>query len=171
MTMTTRMTMPFLAAAAFAAASAHAADGEPEPLDLSGIAAARCIAGNTAAGTPSAYANRGAVNAFNGSGIVADGTCGVTADNAMFMLSSNSSGPFPWYIQVDLGRVVRLDGVKLYNFNFASGGKTYTERGVREFKLYVSTDDTWKTSAADIQSSYSLVLSNRLARATGTVDY
>ena len=29
MTMTTRMTMPFLAAAAFAAASAHAADGEP----------------------------------------------------------------------------------------------------------------------------------------------
>ena len=158
-------------AAAFAAAGARAADVQPEPLDLSGIAASRCIAGNTAAGSPSAYANRGAVNAFNGSGIADDGTCGVTANDAMFMLSSNHSGSFPWYIQVDLGRVVRLDGVKLYNFNFAAGGKSYTERGVREFKLFVSTGDTWKTSAADIQSSYSLVLSNRLARATGTADY
>ena len=158
-------------AAAFAAAGARAADVQPEPLDLSGIAASRCIAGNTAAGSPSAYANRGAVNAFNGSGIADDGTCGVTANDAMFMLSSNHSGSFPWYIQVDLGRVVRLDGVKLYNFNFAAGGKSYTERGVREFKLFVSTGDTWKTSAADIQSNYSLVLSNRLARATGTADY
>ncbi|MBR2941178.1 MAG: FAD-dependent oxidoreductase [Kiritimatiellae bacterium] len=158
-------------AAAFAAAGARAADVQPEPLDLSGIAASRCIAGNTAAGSPSAYANRGAVNAFNGSGIADDGTCGVTANDAMFMLSSNHSGSFPWYIQVDLGKVVRLDGVKLYNFNFAAGGKSYTERGVREFKLFVSTGDTWKTSAADIQSNYSLVLSNRLARATGTADY
>ena len=97
-------------AAAFAAAGARAADGEPEPLDLSGIAAARCIAGNTAAGSPSAYANRGAVNAFNGSGIADDGTCGVDANNAMFMLSSNNSGSFPWYIQVDLGEAKRLDG-------------------------------------------------------------
>ena len=157
--------------AAFAAAVARAADGEPEPLDLSGIAAVRCIAGTTSAGNPSVYNNRGAVCAFNGSGIADDGKCGVTADNEMFMLSSNNSGSFPWYIQVDLGRVVRLDGVKLYNFNFAKNGTAYTERGVREFKLFVSTGDTWKTSAADIQSNYSLVLSNRLARATGTDDY
>ena len=132
-----------------------------------------CIAGNTAAGTPSAYNNRAPVRAFDGSGIAADGSCGVTADNEMFMLSARSeeNRTFPWYIQLDLGKVVRLDGVKLYNFNFAAGGKNYTERGVREFKLYVSTGDAWKTSAADIQSNYSLVLSNRLARATGTADY
>ena len=160
-------------AAVLAAVSAFA-DSESQPLDLSGIAAARCIAGTTAAGSPSAYSNRGAVNAFNGSGIAADGTCGVTANDAMFMLSSNDSGSFPWYIQVDLGETKQLDGVKLYNFNFNANdtsGKPCVIRGVREFKLYVSTGDAWKTSAADIQSNYSLVLSNQLARATGTADY
>ena len=160
-----------LAPAAVFATAVACADGGAQPFDLSDIAPSRCIAGNTAAGTPSPYNNRGAVCAFNGSGIATDGTCGVTADNEMFMLSSNNLGLFPWYIQVDLGKVVRLDGVKLYNFNFAAGGKSYTERGVKEFKLYVSTGDGWKTSAADIQSNYSLVLSNRLARATGTADY
>ena len=157
-------------AAVLAAASAFADSGS-QPLDISGIDAARCIAGTTAAGTPSAYNNRAPVRAFDGSGIAAGGTCGVTADNEMFMLSSNNSGSFPWYIQVDLGETKRLDGVKLYNFNFAKNGTAYTERGVREFKLFVSTGDTWKTSAADIQSNYSLVLSNQLARATGTADY
>ena len=133
------------------------ADSESSPLDLSGIAASRCIAGTTSAGNPSAYSNRGAVNAFNGSGIAADGTCGVTANDAMFMLSSNDSGSFPWYIQVDLGETKRLDGVKLYNFNFNANdtsGKPCVIRGVREFKLFVSTGDNWKTSAADIQSNY-----------------
>ena len=160
-------------AAVLAAASAFADSGS-QPLDLSGIAAARCIAGTTSAGNPSAYNNRGAVCAFNGSGIADDGTCGVDANNAMFMLSSNASGSFPWYIQVDLGETKRLDGVKLYNFNFSAndpGGNPCVIRGVREFKLYVLTGDAWKTSAADIQSNYSLVLSNRLARATGTADY
>ena len=92
----------------------------------------------------------------------------------MFMLSSNDSGSFPWYIQVDLGETKRLDGVKLYNFNFNANdtsGKPCVIRGVREFKLFVSTGDTWKTSAADIQSNYSLVLSNRLAQASGAADY
>ena len=160
-----------LVPAAVLATAVACADGGAQPLDLSGIAAARCIAGNTAAGSPSAYANRGAVNAFNGSGIADDGKCGVTADNEMFMLSSNNSGLFPWYIQVDLGRVVRLDGVKLYNFNFAKNGTAYTERGVREFMLYVSCGEAWATSASAIMSSYTAVLSNRLARATGTSDY
>ena len=68
-------------------AMAICAEGASSPLNLSDIAPSRCIAGNTAAGTPSAYANRGAVNAFNGSGIADDGTCGVTADNGMFICS------------------------------------------------------------------------------------
>ena len=71
-------------------AMAICAEGASSPLNLSGIAANQCIAGNTAAGNPSAYNNRGAVYAFNGSGIADDGKCGVTADNEMFMLSSNN---------------------------------------------------------------------------------
>ena len=134
--------------AAIGVLSACAAD-MPAPLDLSGLDAAKAVAGTTAAGTPASYANRLAVHAFNGSGM-SDGMHGNAADNAMFMLSSNSSGSFPWYIQVDLGDVVRLEGVRLYNFNFAKNGTAYTERGVREFMLYVSCGDAWETSASAI---------------------
>ena len=155
--------------AAIGVLSACAADMSA-PLDLSGLDAAKAVAGTTAAGTPACYASRLAVHAFNGSGM-SDGMHGTAADNAMFMFSANNSGSFPWYIQVDLGDVVRLDGVRLYNFNFAKNGTAYTERGVREFMLYVSCGDAWATSASAIQSGYSPVLSNRLARATGTSDY
>ena len=155
--------------AAIGVLSACAAD-MPAPLDLSGLDAAKVVAGTTAAGAPACYVDRQAVNAFNGSGM-SGGLHGNVADNAMFMLSSKNSGSFPWYIQVDLGDVVRLDGVRLYNFNFAKNGTVYTERGVREFMLYVSCGEAWATSASAIMSSYTAVLSNRLARATGTSDY
>ena len=80
------LVMPLLPAVVLAVTVIHAGYAQ-DPLDLSGIAASRCIAGTTSAGSPSAYSNRGAVNAFNGSGIADDGKCGVTADNEMFMLS------------------------------------------------------------------------------------
>ncbi len=144
-------------------------------LDLSGLAASAAIAGTTAAGTPSAYNNRGAVYAFNGAGMSADGLAhGTTATNAMFMLSSNNTGSFPWYIQVDLGSTQRLDAVLLFNFNFNAkdtSGKICTVRGVKDFRLYVSTAATWKTSAAAIQSDYTQALSGTLAQASGTDDY
>ena len=155
--------------AAVGVLSACAADMSA-PLDLSGISHSRCIAGTTAAAVPGYYTNRAAIRAFDGSGIAPDGTCGVAADDAMFMFS-NSQSAFPWYIQVDLGETRRIDGVRLYNFNFTKNGTAYTERGVREFMLYVSCGDAWETSASAIMSNYTAVLSNRLARATGASDY
>ena len=152
------------------AAAGVRADDELELIDLSSLGASKFIAGTTAAGTPSAYADRGAFYAFNGAGMSGN-THGTTANKEMFMFSSNNSGSFPWYIQVDLGETRRIDAVRLYNFNFAASGKTYTERGVREFELYVSTGDTWMTSAANIRANYTRVLSNRLERASGTASY
>ena len=151
-------------------AAAANAEGELTKIDLSGLDSLKVNAGTTAAGTPSAYKDRGAIYAFNGAGMSGN-THGTAANNAMFMLSANDSGSFPWYIQVDLGATKRIDAVRLYNFNFASGGNTYTERGVREFKLYVSTKETWQTSVAGIQQNYTLVLSNQLAQASGTASY
>ena len=160
--------MPFLLAL-FAAAAV--AEGTPARIDLSGLAANKAIAGTTSPGNPGVYANRGAIRAFDGSGIASDGTCGVTADNTMFMFSANKSGSFPWYIQADLGSTYRLDSIRLYNFNFAANGNSFTARGVRNFKLYVSTANFWSTSAATIQSNYTLALSGTLSQATGTASY
>ena len=146
------------------------ADTPLSQIDLTVLAAGQAIGGTTAAGNPSAYNNRGPVYAFNGAGI--NGTShGTVANYEMFMLSSNNSGSFPWYIQVDLGEVKRIDAVRLYNFNFAANGNTYTERGVRNFKLYVSEENSWVTSAAAIQTTYKLVLSGILPRASGTDAY
>ena len=164
-----RIIVAVLAFALCLAATAYAG-GELTKIDLSGLSSDKVIAGTTAANNPSAYKDRGAVYAFNGAGMSGN-THGTAANNAMFMLSANDSGSFPWYIQVDLGATKRIDAVRLYNFNFASGGNTYTERGVREFKLYVSTKETWQTSVAGIQQNYTLVLSNQLAQASGTASY
>ena len=147
-----------------------AVEAELSQIDLSGLASSKAIAGATAAGDPSAYKNRDPIYAFNGAGM--NGTAhGTAANNAMFMLSSNNSGSFPWYIQVDLGEVRRLDAVRLYNFNFAQNGSTYTVRGPKNFKLYVSTAGSWQTSAAAIQTIYKLVLSDVLPQASGTDVY
>ncbi len=147
-----------------------AVEAELSQIDLTGLAASKAIAGTTAAGDPSAYNDRGPIYAFNGAGM--NGAAhGTVANKAMFMLSSNNSGSFPWYIQVDLGELMRLDAVRLYNFNFAANGNTYTERGVKNFKLYVSTDDSWLTAAAAIQTTYKLALSGVLPRASGTDAY
>ena len=158
----------------FALGSAATAD-DLVRLDLSGLDSSKAIAGTTSSGDPSAYKNRGAILAFNGAGMSADGlTHGTTAENTMYMMSANNNGNFPWYIQVDLGTTQRLDAVRLYNFNFNvndSEGRICTIRGPRNFGLYVSTDATWKTSAADIQSVYTLALSGVLPQASGTADY
>ena len=142
------------------AANACAAGQTLAKIDLSGLDASKAIAGMVAAGNPAPYVNRGALYAFNGAGMSADGlTHGTTADNTMFMLSSNNSGSFPWYIQVDLGATQRIDAVRIYNFNFARNGNSYTSRGVRNFNLYVSTDSVWpmrvlmcKTRTASVMS-------------------
>ena len=160
-----KTSIAFLALCLAAAANA---EGELTKIDLSGLDSSKVNAG-----TPSAYKDRGAIYAFNGAGMSGN-THGTAANNAMFMLSANNSGSFPWYIQVDLGATQRIDAVRLYNFNFSANdteGKPCTIRGVREFKLYVSTKETWQTSVAGIQQNYTLVLSNQLAQASGTASY
>ena len=163
--------LPIWCVAVLAAAAAGAETGL-SPIDLSALDPSKAIAGTTAAGTPAAYANRGAICAFNGSGLAANGLAhGMTADGAMFMLSSNNSGSFPFYLQADLGEVRRIDRAKIFNFNFVKNGTSYTERGVRNFQLYASKGNSWGTSVSAIRSGYSLVLSNALSQATGTADY
>ena len=151
-------------------AAAAYAEGEPAKIDLSGLDSSKAIAGTTAAGTPAAYKDRGAVYAFNGAGMSGN-THGTTADNAMYALSSNKSGAFPWYIQVDLSAPKRIVGVRLYNYNFAANGKTYTERGVSNFTIYASMAKKWCTSASSIEEFYTLAYRGVLDKAPGTADY
>ena len=152
----------------WACCSLKAATSEAyQTIDLSQLSSSRVCAGSTASNVPSAYANRGPIHAFDGSGLTGDAHISTVANETMYMSSSNNTGSFPWYIQVDLGEVTRLDALRIWNFNFAG----YTSRGISDYKLYVSTAGTWETSAAAIASSYTLVKEGRLARATGKDDY
>ena len=140
-----------------------------ERLDLSALPESAAIAGTAAAGTPAAYAGRAPMRAFDGTGLSSDGAAhGTAADGAMFMLSSNDSGSFPFYLQVDLGEVKSIEAVRLFNFNFAKNGTSYTSRGIRRFRVYVSTAGEWRTSVGRIVSDYRRVLSGELPEASGT---
>ena len=155
-------------AAAFGFGRQAAADSAGDSV----LAVSRAIVGTTADGVPAAYRNRGAECAFNGAGLNASGTAhGTDADGAMFMLSSNDSGAFPFYVQVDFGSVKLIHSVRIFNFNFAKGGASYTSRGIRNFKLYVSTAPSWRTSTSGIVSNYRRVLADVLPEASGTDSY
>lgn len=151
----------------WACCSLKAATSEAyQTIDLSQLSSSRVCAGTTASNVPSAYDKRGPIHAFDGSGLTGDAHVATVANDTMYMSSSNNTGSFPWYIQVDLGAVTRLDALRIWNFNF----QNYTSRGISDYKLYVSTAGTWETSAAAIASSYTLVKEGRLARATGKDD-
>ncbi|MBR2941062.1 MAG: hypothetical protein IKC14_07130 [Kiritimatiellae bacterium] len=88
--------------------SALAEEVELAQIDMSSFDASRFSAGATTNNNPKAYANRGPICAFNGSGLSNGKHVADTADAMMFMLSSNNEGNFPWYIQVDLGIKKRI---------------------------------------------------------------
>lgn len=105
---TIRFAATLLAALAFTKAEA----GDLSAMDLSAIDASMASAGTTANETPSSYANRSPIYAFNGAGL-AGGNHSSAANYTMYMNSANDNGSFPWYIQIDLGEVKRIDGVRL----------------------------------------------------------
>ena len=139
-------------------------------IDMSSFDASSFTAGTLGNNNPTAYNNRGPKFAFDGSGLSNGKHVADTADNTMFMFSANNTGAFPWYIQVDLGEKKRLDAVRIYNFNFAKGGNSYTVRGVKNYKLYVSTNPTRMTSSLDITDNYRLIKTGTLAKASGTAE-
>ena len=159
---TIRFAATLLAALAFTKAEA----GDLSAMDLSAIDASMASAGTTANETPSSYANRSPIYAFNGAGL-AGGNHSSAANYTMYMNSANDNGSFPWYIQIDLGEVKRIDGVRLYNFNFAK----YTSRGVSNFVIYATNSQVGEYSAAGIAANYTMALSGKLEQASGTDDY
>ena len=143
------------------------------PLDMSSLSADRAITGKNVANTPPAYTtsgrDRSAIHVFDGSGLSADKTTHTaSANGTMFMSEAQSEDgknrTLPIYLQVDLGEAKRLGRVTLFNFNMAG----YTERGVKDFDLYVSDGDAWETSVDGITANYTQVLTGSLAQAAGT---
>lgn len=141
-------------------------------IDLSNLATDKAITGKDVDGKPAQYntggRNRSAVFAFNGAGLSDDlKTHTSSANDTMFMSeafdNASTKYEFPIYLQVDLGEVKTIDRVTIFNFNMAN----YAHRGVKDFDLYVSNADEWKTSVAEITSSYTKVLDGTLAKASG----
>ena len=74
--------------------SALAEDVELAQIDMSSFDASSFSAGTTTNNAPKAYAKRGPICAFNGSGLSNGKHVADTADDNMFMLSSNKDGNF-----------------------------------------------------------------------------
>ena len=126
-----------------------------------------------AAFAQSKYENeRGPEYAINNSGMAANGTHGVTAKGTMWMGSNSGSGFARWFV-VDLGAVYALDSMKIWNFNM-NNGTDYSERGVKQIDIYVSTTDADFSGTPNFSdaATWTLFKENHIvARATAQSTY
>lgn len=113
--------------------------------------------------------NRGAQNLVNGSGLTADGFHSITPDGTMWLNAGNgccgdAADPLQPGAEVtfDLGSVVKLDRMKIWNYNETLPDRTdLLGRGARIADVSVSDDG----------SSFSLLLEDlELTMAPGTTD-
>ena len=128
-----------LVACLFAAPSARAGDLHTliDPATLSVVA-------NTTSGN----GDRKAIYAVNGAGMNADGTHQSDVANGKMWEAGSVSATSPGSFKVNLGRVVYLNGIKIWNYNW--GG--YTTRGAKDMEIYytASSEIANATSQAPI---------------------
>lgn len=128
--------------------------------------------GMTATGTSEFEPARGFVHAIDGSGLVdlGNGAWGHTKDHqgTMWMTKGGSvNASSPVYFCVDLGKVYRLDGIKIWNYNQDGQQK----RGFRATEVYLSPDaSVAQSSPSDVRGWGAPVWTGELSKATGDRD-
>lgn len=100
------------------------------------------------ANTTSGNGDRKAIYAVNGAGMNADGTHQSDVANGKMWEAGSVSATSPGSFKVNLGRVVYLNGIKIWNYNW--GG--YTTRGAKDMEIYytASSEIANATSQAPI---------------------
>ena len=100
------------------------------------------------ANTTSGNGDRKAIYAVNGAGMNADGTHQSDVANGKMWEAGSVSETSPGSFKVNLGRVVYLNGIKIWNYNW--GG--YTTRGAKDMEIYytASSEIANATSQAPI---------------------
>lgn len=115
-------------------------------LAASASGATRIVLGDSSAAASSTYSNRDAKYAVNGAGLVGDLHTN-TADKVTWMCATQSSTVSGQWFRVDLGQVLELSHLKLWNFNFWHATVATTNRGIKDAEVYLSSLDA--TPGAD----------------------
>lgn len=119
----------------------------------------------TAAGNPT--------NAFNGAGLL-PGMCHETAaDNKSWR---NSAGSFPISLTVKLNDAINIRKFHIWNMNwlFGTGLADYTDRGVKNIDIFISTSTDDMSAVTDFTDARWIKVSAAgltLTRATGSTSY
>ena len=108
--------------------------GDPATATVMGprISPASTIASTT-------YSGLNAANAGNGFGLIPINPAFHDTDYRYTWLSTNQANVAGQYIQFDLGAVVALDRVRIWNYNQYYNG-SYSNRGIRDAQIQFSTD-------------------------------
>ena len=106
------------------------------------------------ANTTSGNGDRKAIYAVNGAGMNADGTHQSDVANGKMWEAGGVSSTSPGSFKVNLGRVVQLNGIKIWNYNW--GG--YTTRGAKDMEIYYT--DSSEIANATSQTPIGYIRSN-----------
>ena len=132
-----------LLAFALAAPSARAGDLHAliDPSTLSVVA-------NTTSGNGGG--SRKALYAVNGAGMNADGTHQSDAANNKMWEAGSVSAATPGSFKVDLGRVVYLNAIKIWNYNWGQ----YSNRGVKDMEIYYTASSEIANASSQTPIAY-----------------
>ena len=135
--------MAALFAFALAAPSARAGDLHAliDPATLSVVA-------NTTSGNGGG--TRQAIYAVNGAGMNADGTHQSDAANSKMWEANAVSATSPGSFKVNLGRVVQLNGIKIWNYNWGQ----YSNRGVKDMEIYYTASSEIANASSQTPIAY-----------------
>ncbi len=144
------------------------ADGAYSLIDPSTLSAVA----NTTSGNGGG--SRKAEYAVNGAGMNDDGeTHKSDAANNQMWEPGNVTTDSPASFKVDLGRVVLLNGIKMWNYNWSG----YTSRGAKAIEIYYTDDETKATLPSESPISYirsnwtALTTDYQLPQASGSSTY
>lgn len=112
------------------------------------------------------------IHAFNGAGLLPEMKHVTAGDN---MAWRNSSGTYPINLMAKLKSASDIKKLHVWNMNwlFGTGLTDYTDRGVKDVNIYVSTASVDMTSVAFTDSRWVKVTPSdfKLTRATGSTSY
>ena len=130
-------------ACALAAPEARAGDLHAliDPATLSVVA-------NTTSGNGGG--SRKALYAVNGAGMNADGTHQSDAANNKMWEAGGVSADSPGSFKVNLGRVVYLNGIKIWNYNWGQ----YSNRGVKDMEIYYTASSEIANASSQTPIAY-----------------
>ena len=133
--------LPLLLAAALSTASAGDIHSLIDPSTLTVVA-------NTTSGNGGG--SRKALYAVNGAGMNADGTHQSDAANNKMWEAGSVSADSPGSFKVDLGRVVYLNAIKIWNYNWGQ----YSNRGVKDMEIYYTASSEIANASSQTPIAY-----------------